>query len=101
MLILIFALFLSYKAVEVAKSYTGEETEELAVPAFQRVLRDVNMSFNSKPFPNNESGENAFIKCNDSKSAQAYCPERWKAMQLWIKNTVKVSYQYIAIDNRI
>lgn len=94
-MLIILALFLSYKAVEVAKSYTGEETEELAVPAFQLVLRGANMSFNSKPFPSNESGDNAFIKCNDPKSAQAYCPERWKAMQLWIKNTVKVSYQYI------
>ena len=74
-----------------AKSYTGEETEELAVPAFQQVLRHPNMSFNSKPFPNNESGNDAFLKCIDSKSAQAYCPERWKAMQLWIENTVKVS----------
>ena len=85
-----------------AKSYTGEETEELAVPAFQQVLRHPDMSFN-KPFPNNESGDNAFIKCTDPKSAQAYCPERWKAMQLWIKNTVKVSmrYQYKGIDNRI
>jgi len=56
------------------------------------------MSFNSKPFPSNESGNDAFIKCIDSKSAQAYCPERWKAMQLWIKNTDKVSmsYQYQA-----
>ena len=74
-----------------AKSYTGEETEELAVPAFQQVLRHANMSFNSEPFPSNESDNDAFIKCFDSESAQAYCPERWKAMQLWIQNTVKVS----------
>ena len=77
-----------------AKSYTGEETDALAVTAFQQVLQHANMSFNSKPFPNNESDNNAFIKCFDSKSAQAYCPERWKALQLWIKNTVKVSMNY-------
>jgi len=84
------------QAVEVAKSYTGEETEVLAVPAFQQVLRHANMSFNSKPFPSNESGNDAFIKCIDSKSAQAYCPERWKAMQLWIKNTDKTMKNDIA-----
>ena len=77
-----------------AKSYTGEETDALAVAAFQQVLQHANMSFNSKPFPSNESDNNAFIKCFDPKSAQAYCPERWKALQLWIKNTVKVSMNY-------
>ena len=79
------------KAVDVAKRYTGEQDNRTAITAFKAVLRHSNMSFNNKPFPANESDENAYIKCYDDKSAQGYCPERWKAMQKWIENTVEVS----------
>ena len=79
------------KAVDVAKRYTGEKDNRTAITAFKAVLRHSNMSFNNKPFPANESDENAYIKCYDDKSAQGYCPERWKAMQKWIENTVEVS----------
>ena len=65
------------KAVDVAKRYTGEQDNRTAITAFKAVLRHSNMSFNNKPFPANESDENAYIKCYDDKSAQGYCPERW------------------------
>ena len=74
-----------------AKLYTRETNEAVALNMFRAVLRHANMSFNVKPFPSNESDYNAFIKCHDPKSAQAYCPVRWKAMQAWTKNTVEVS----------
>lgn len=77
------------QAVDVAKRYTGEKDNRTAITAFKAVLRHSNMSFNNKPFPANESDENAYIKCYDDKSAQGYCPERWKAMQKWIENTVE------------
>lgn len=81
-----------------AKSYTGErDNEALAVSQFKDVLGHANMSFNIKSFPSNESGELAFIKCNDQKSAQAYCPQRWKALQAWIQNTIKVSTRFILV----
>lgn len=47
------------------------------------------MYFNDQPFPNNETGKEAFVKCNDLKSAEAYCPKRYKAMKAWIENTDK------------
>ena len=77
--------------MEIAKQYTGQILDTDAVDQFKDALRHPNMSFNIKPFPVNESDNNAFIKCMDDKSAQAHCPERWKAMQVWIANTVKVS----------
>ncbi|XP_078384992.1 uncharacterized protein LOC144667449 [Oculina patagonica] len=79
------------QAVTVAKQYTGEENEVLAVSQFQTALRQPDMPFNSKPFPSNESGDVAFRKCIDPKSAQAYCPQRWKAMQAWINNTFQTA----------
>lgn len=77
------------QAVDLAKRYTGEEDNNTAITDFKAVLRHSNMSFNSKPFPANESGNDAHIKCYDDKSAQEYCPERWKALQKWITNTVE------------
>lgn len=77
--------------MDVARRYTGQQVNTTAIRDFTDALRHPNMSFNINPFPNNESDDNAFIKCIDDKSAQAYCPQRWKAMQAWINNVVKVS----------
>ena len=79
------------KVEELAKQYTKEQLTANAITEFKAVLTDPNLSFNTKSFPSNESDGNAFIKCHDEKTAQMYCPERWKAMQAWIANTVKVS----------
>lgn len=51
------------------------------------------MYFNDQPFPANESGKEAVVKCNDLKSAEAYCPKRYKAMKAWIENTDKARFQ--------
>lgn len=77
------------QAVDVARRYTGQQVNTTAIRDFTDALRHPNMSFNINPFPSNESDDNAFIKCIDDKSAQAYCPQRWKAMQAWINNVVK------------
>lgn len=53
-------------------------------------MQDQKMYFNDKPFPDNETGNDAFIKCFDDASAKAYCPKRYKAMQSWIKNSKEV-----------
>ena len=82
-----------------AKQYTEEQDEVLALNQFQSALRNADKSFNSKPFPSNESGDLAFVKCADPQSAQAYCPERWKAMQLWINNTFEVSKLYHSLTH--
>ena len=86
-------LFLSFfpQAVNLAKLYTKERYKTTAINKFKKVLQNPDMWFNSRPFPSNENGNDAFIKCHDATSAQANCPERWKALQKWIKNTNNVS----------
>lgn len=54
-------------------------------------MQDQEMYFNDKPFPDNETSNDAFIKCYDDASAKAYCPKRYKAMQAWIKNSKEAS----------
>ena len=49
------------------------------------------MYFNDRPFPDKESGNEAFVKCFDDKSAEEHCPERYKAMKTWVENTEKAS----------
>ena len=85
-----FLPFFLLKAVDLAQTYTRESDNITAVNSFKAVLRDTDMFFNSQPFPASESGNAAFLKCHNTKSAQEHCPERWKAMQEWIKNTVEV-----------
>ena len=76
--------------MDIARKYTGQEENTTAISEFKVALQHVNMSFNTKGFPGNESDGNAFRVCVDDKSAQAYCPERWKAMRAWIENTRNV-----------
>lgn len=75
------------EAVDIAKRYTGEKVNTTAISNFKLALQHANMSFNIEAFPTNESDEKAFRLCVDDKSARAYCPERWRAMQDWIANT--------------
>ena len=56
------------------------------------------MFFNGRPFPASESGEAAFFRCTTEKSSQQFCPNRWAAMQVWIKNTDKVSKGIILVE---
>ena len=77
--------------MKVVRDYTGISNDVKARDSFISEIQAANKYFNEKPFPSNESDENAFIKCVDADSAKQYCPERWKAMQAWIKNTDKAS----------
>ncbi|EDO28802.1 predicted protein, partial [Nematostella vectensis] len=70
-------------AVSIAKQVTGEIDEDVAVSKFRTKLSSRAMFFNSKPFPANESDENAFSVCSTEASAQRYCPQRWKAYEVW------------------
>ena len=80
----------SLKAEEIAMSYTEDTNNRTAVNKFILVLQDPNRAFNAQPFPANESGEEAFAKCRDNESAQAYCPKRWSAMNDWVNNSIEV-----------
>ena len=73
-----------------AKLYTEEQQEHVAVDKFKEILGNPNMWFNSRTFPTSESDEDAFIKCSDSESAEEFCPKRWEAMQKWMENTKDV-----------
>ena len=51
---------------------------------FMKEMQDQKMYLNDKPFPDNETGKEPFVKCSDdASSAEAYCPKRYKAMQAW------------------
>lgn len=84
----LFSFFL--QVVILAKLYTKEQNKNTAINKFKKVLQNRDQWFNSQPFPSSESGEDAFVKCHDTASAQVHCPERWKALQSWIKNTYRV-----------
>ena len=73
-----------------AKLYTEEQQEHVAVDKFKEILGNSNMWFNSRTFPTSESDDDAFIKCSDSESAEEFCPKRWEAMQKWMENTKDV-----------
>ena len=75
--------------MQLAKDYTDFNNNISAIDEFTRELQAQDKYFNDKPFPANESGKEAFIKCNDAKSAEAYCPKRYKAMKAWIENNEK------------
>jgi len=77
------------QAVQLAKDYTGFKNNVSAIDEFSIEFQAQDKYFNDKSFPANESGDEAFIKCNDIKSAEAYCPKRYKAMKAWIDNTEK------------
>lgn len=78
------------QAEKLAQDYTGIKNNVSAINAFTRQMQDQEMYFNDKPFPDNETSNDAFIKCYDDASAKAYCPKRYKAMQAWIKNSKEV-----------
>lgn len=51
------------QAVEIAKTITKEDQEEEAVTQFTKYLNSSELYFNERPFPENESNEEAFRKC--------------------------------------
>lgn len=74
-----------------AKQYTGLKNEDQAVIKFREVLKSRDMFFNRDPFPDDESGDEAYIKCADHVGARAFCPVRWRALQKWINYTKQVA----------
>ena len=77
--------------MKLAQDYTGISNNITAINEFKKEMQSQKMYFNDKPFPDNETGKEAFIKCYDNPSAEAYCPKRYKAMQAWIKNSREAS----------
>ncbi|KXJ22621.1 uncharacterized protein LOC110251997 [Exaiptasia diaphana] len=77
------------KVVEIAKQITKIQKNDSAVVEFRKLLNSSDSYFND-PIPRNESDENAHRLCSDLKGAQKYCPQRWKAMQMWFKEARRV-----------
>lgn len=77
--------------MDLAKEYWGINDDTRARDLFISEIKRRERYFNMLPFPSEESNENAFIKCFDADSAKKHCPQRWKAMQDWIKSTQKVT----------
>ena len=51
------------QAIKIAKTITKKDNEEEAVTEFTRLLNSSEFYFNEKPFPENESNEEAHRKC--------------------------------------
>ena len=84
-------VFLLSKVKTLAKQYTGLKNEDQAVVKFREVLKSRDMFFNRDPFPDDESGDEAYMKCAYPVGARAFCPVRWRALQKWINYTKHVS----------
>ena len=83
-------MFLFLKIVAAAKEVTGVSDNETAVIKFKQKLNSSEMYYNTQPFPQNESDEEADKKCRDIEGAKTYCPKRWEALQLWLADSRKV-----------
>ena len=73
-----------------AKNVTGFENESVAIERFKVHLSDRSQYFNEKPFPQNESFEEARKNCQGIANAKKFCPKRWQAMQAWFDWSTKV-----------
>lgn len=51
------------QAVLIAKTITNKDKEEEAVTEFTKYLNSSELYFNEHPFPENESNEEAYLKC--------------------------------------
>jgi len=51
------------QAVLIAKTITMKDKEEEAVTEFTKYLNSSELYFNEHPFPENESNEEAYLKC--------------------------------------
>lgn len=84
-------MFLFLKIVAAAKEVTGvPDNDTEAVIQFKQKLNSSEMYYNTQPFPQNESDEEADKKCRDIEGAKTYCPKRWEALQLWLADSRKV-----------
>ncbi|XP_065060075.1 uncharacterized protein LOC135687446 isoform X2 [Rhopilema esculentum] len=72
------------QALEIAKAYTKESDSVKAAARFKAEFVDSPMSyFNATPIPANESGRDAFQKCQSLETAKKYCPVRYQSMMNW------------------
>ena len=70
--------------------YTKLNNSEAAVKLFKKKLKSQDMFYNKKAFPQNESGNEAYFKCNSVKGAMKYCPSRWNAISEWFDKSRQV-----------
>ncbi|XP_068693508.1 uncharacterized protein [Montipora foliosa] len=68
-----------------ARKITGLNDTEAAVKQLKAKISSQDMYFNKVPFPANESGAQAYLKCNSMEGAMKFCPKRWEALRKWFK----------------
>ena len=73
----------NFKAIEIAKTVTGESDNDTAIREIKKRLNASEQFFNSEPFPANESDAAAYKLCSRDNDVKRYCPKRWAAMQKW------------------
>jgi len=78
------------QAIEAAKNATKLDNETEAIEEFKKKLNASDNYFNDKPFPGNESDNEAHERCRSIEKAKKYCPERWTALQSWFKEAQMV-----------
>ena len=61
-----------------------------AVESFKKKLKSQEMYYNKVPFPQNESTNEAYLKCDSVEGAKKHCPSRWKAITEWFERSQQV-----------
>ncbi|XP_031560462.1 uncharacterized protein LOC116296565 [Actinia tenebrosa] len=69
------------KAIAIAREITGVNDSDQAVTDFKKKLSK--MFFNENPIPDNETNEDAAMKCIDMASAKIHCSQRYASMLKW------------------
>lgn len=85
------AIKLGYKLVDqfykqvlkMGHEITGEKNEKKMIGKFLKVLNGPSQFCNERPFPKNESNEDAYDICDNDEGASLWCPFRWKAKETW------------------
>jgi len=93
------AIRLGYKLVNkfydeilvIAKKVTNIPNDNPAmIKKFKEILRKKDQFYNEKDFPESESNDEAYDKCDNDVDAEKYCPERWASLGKWFDNNNKI-----------
>lgn len=71
--------------LELSKELTGQSNETVAMEIVKLLLTSDDQWHGDVNFPENESNEQAHLRCTDDISAAKYCPRRTKSIKKWEK----------------
>lgn len=92
------AMHLGYKLVakyyeqvlNLGKELTNEVEEKEMIKKFKKIIKSNKQFYNAKPFPKNESDDDAHDRCDNDEDAAKFCPHRWAVLQKWFENNRQI-----------